>query len=132
MDNKFSQMILDELKSLNKKQDKLQDGLTTLNTGFELHKKESEHRWETIAKLDAEQNQILAEHRSTGLAQQEANRIAREKLQLEIDQVKEKVTVLEEPGKFMGNLKSVILYGAAVVGGVGTIVAGITKFLNMW
>lgn len=62
----------------------ISESLAKLEKRFALHQQESENRWEAIAKLDEEQNAILAEHRSTGLAQQEENRISFARLRAEI------------------------------------------------
>lgn len=123
----FRKLVIDELRAIGVKQDTTSLSLGELKTELALHQQESNMRWQAIEKLDEEQNAILAEHRSTGLAQMEANKIARAELKAKIENLEPRVVKLEEPGKVMGTLKKWVL-GA---GAVAAAIMAICKFLGI-
>lgn len=123
----FRKIVIDQLRAIGDKQDHSTSSLAELKADLRLHQQESKMRWEAIEKLDNEQNTILAEHRSTGLAQMEANRIARDLLKNEINALEPRVTKLEEPGKVMSTLKKWLL-GA---GATAAAITAICKFLGI-
>ena len=135
-DDKFNQIILDELKKLNKSQSELSSSVTEMNTEFKLHKQESNHRWEKIAELDAQQNDLLskhndllAEHRKTGLAQMEANDLARQDLEFRMNekheflqkQVFDLRDQVDTPRKFWKTLRTVAIYFTSIGGAVAML-----------
>ena len=131
-DDQNMKLVLDQLTKLNDKHDQTQKSVNDLTTEFKLHQQESQHRWEAIEKLDNEQNQILAEHRSTGLAQQEANKIARQELEMKmsnrIEKVEKRVDKTEQPQKFWHMVGKI----AAYIGTIGSAIYVVGKIAGKW
>jgi DNA repair exonuclease SbcCD ATPase subunit len=133
LEAEFRKLVIDELKSISSKQDESTKSLNDLTTEFKLHKQESQNRWETIAKLDAEQNAILSEHAARSEALQKQNELTEKSLRAAIfgegivDPEQREHTVvgriekLEEPRRFMKNLKKIAIAVGAIITALATL-----------
>lgn len=123
------QLILDSIKKISKNQDNTYDALIELTTEFKLHKQESQLRWETIEKLDKEQNEILAEHHARSTAIQKDVKLREEALRNELfgaNGLEERVTKLEAPQM----AKKLIIKWIITVGGIAGAITAILALLN--
>lgn len=92
---------------------------------MEVEQRNMKEDLEEVKRQDITQNELLAEHIAgvqTAHARLDNEIEARKYLELSQDKLQSRVERLEEPSKFLKNLKKYILYVAAVGGAVAGIV----------
>lgn len=124
----FNKLILFELKSLGSKQESTTQCVQDLTTDFKLHQQKSDMRWDTVVKLDTEQNKLLADHSARSTAIQKDVELREIQVRSEITKVTVRVDKLEEPRKLFKAAKSVAIW----ITTVGTSVIVVSKLLGFW
>jgi len=136
----FNRLMLDELKSIGGRQSEMNENLNGLVLEFQLHKQDSQNRWDTIARLDTEQNELLAQHASRSEALQKQNELTEKMLRAEIfgegisDPEKRKnvivsrIEALELPVKSWGWVKQALLELGKIAAGAVAVYGLIKVF----
>jgi len=136
----FNRLLLDELKAIGGRQGEMNENLNGLVLEFQLHKQDSQNRWDMIARLDAEQNELLAQHASRSDALQKQNELIEQTLRAEIfgegiaDPEKKKnvivsrIEALELPAKSWGWVKQALLELGKIAAGAAAIYGFIKVF----
>lgn len=110
-------LILDKLSNINER-----------TARMEVEQKNMKEDLEEVKRQDSVQNQLLAEHIKgveTANLRLDNEILIRESLQTSQEDLKSRVEVLEEPKKFLLQIKQIALYVAAIAGAV----LAVMKFL---
>ena len=124
LDEQLINRILDKL-------DRTHEVVTSLDKKVDLHVQRTEQEFKAIAVLDAQQNELLAEHaqRSDRLA--EDNRLREVSIRQDFlgttKDLDKRVSVLETPWKWILTTKKGLMWLAAIA----TSVAGIIELIRM-
>ncbi len=111
-DKNFNNLLLQGMQDMKQAQEKTTESVNGLTTEVKLHKQESTQRWEAVEATNETQNKLLEEHKATGEAQAERNKIEREKIRqtasTNYSKLDGRVYTLEEPEVLKKQMKAKI------------------------
>lgn len=118
------------LSQVSDKMDVLSKDMARLDKKVDLQTQKTEYELKAIRDLDLKQNEILEAHHKRSDEISRDNQLREQALRGELQVMNARVESLEQPRKWLSGTKALIVYLAALSGGVLTLAQAISHFLK--